>query len=59
VEYFILEIDYQINDTDSQCVDYIRCYFKFKSCGSSVSIVSDYRVDERCSIPGKGKGFFL
>jgi hypothetical protein len=27
--------------------------------GSSVSTVSDYRVDDRDSIPGRGKGFFL
>jgi hypothetical protein len=29
------------------------------SWGSSVSIVSDYRLDDQGSIPGKGKGFFL
>jgi hypothetical protein len=26
-----------------------------KSWGSSVSIVSDYRLDNRCSNPGRGK----
>jgi hypothetical protein len=25
----------------------------------SVSIVSDYALDDRCSIPGRGKGFFF
>jgi hypothetical protein len=29
-----------------------------RSWGSSVSIVSDYRLDDRVSILGKGKGFF-
>jgi hypothetical protein len=29
------------------------------SRGSSVSIVSDYGLDDRDSIPGRGKGFFL
>jgi hypothetical protein len=24
-----------------------------------ISTVSDYRLDDRCSIPGKGKGFFF
>jgi hypothetical protein len=28
-----------------------------RSWGSSVSIVSDYRVDDRGTIPGRGKGF--
>jgi hypothetical protein len=27
--------------------------------GVSVSIVSDYRLDDRDSIPGRGKGFFV
>jgi hypothetical protein len=30
-----------------------------RSRGSSVSIVSDYRLYDRDSIPGRGKGFFL
>jgi hypothetical protein len=29
------------------------------NCSSSVSIVSDYRLDDRGSILGRGKGFFL
>jgi hypothetical protein len=29
------------------------------SWGSSVSIVSDYRLVDRGSVPGTGKGFFL
>jgi hypothetical protein len=29
------------------------------SWSSSVSIVFDYRVDDRYSIPGRGEGFFL
>jgi hypothetical protein len=29
-----------------------------RSWGSSVSIVSDYRLDDRGSMPGRGKGFF-
>jgi hypothetical protein len=31
----------------------------FRSCGSSVSIVSDYRLDDRYSISGGGKELFL
>jgi hypothetical protein len=37
------------------------CYFLF-SCtpmNSSVSIVSDYRLDDWVAIPGRGKGFFF
>jgi hypothetical protein len=30
-----------------------------KEPGSSGSIVSDYGLDDRGSIPGRGKGFFL
>jgi hypothetical protein len=30
-----------------------------KRWGSSVSIVSDYKLEERSSIPGRDKGFFL
>jgi hypothetical protein len=30
-----------------------------RSWGSSVNIVSDYKLDDRCSIPSRGKGFFL
>jgi hypothetical protein len=30
-----------------------------RSLGSSVSIVSDYELDERGSIPERGRGFFL
>jgi hypothetical protein len=30
-----------------------------KSRGSSVSIVSDYGLDDRSSIPDRGRGFFL
>jgi hypothetical protein len=30
-----------------------------RSCGNSVSIVSDYGLDDRGSIPGRGKVFFL
>jgi hypothetical protein len=29
------------------------------SLGSSVSIVSDYGLDDRGSIPDRGRGFFL
>jgi hypothetical protein len=31
----------------------------YRSWGSSVSIVSDYRLDDWGSIPRRGKGFFL
>jgi hypothetical protein len=27
--------------------------------GSSISVVSDYRLDDEGLIPGRGKGFFL
>jgi hypothetical protein len=30
-----------------------------RSRGSSVNIVSDYGLDDRGSIPGRGRGFFL
>jgi hypothetical protein len=30
-----------------------------RSWGSSVSLVSDYRLDDRGSVRGGGKGFFL
>jgi hypothetical protein len=30
-----------------------------RSWGSSASIVSDNRLDDRGSIPGRGKGFFF
>jgi hypothetical protein len=29
------------------------------SCGSSGSIVSDYELDDRGSIPDRGRGFFF
>jgi hypothetical protein len=34
----------------------IFCFWNF---GSSVGIVSDYRLDDRGSILGRSKGFFL
>jgi hypothetical protein len=34
-------------------------YFLIRSWGSSVSIVSDYGLDDRGSIPDRGRGFFL
>jgi hypothetical protein len=34
-------------------------YLIFRSRVSSGSIVSDYGLDDRGSIPGMGKGFFL
>jgi hypothetical protein len=37
----------------------LRYYPSILSQVSSVSIVSDYRLDDRGSIPGRGKGFFL
>jgi hypothetical protein len=37
----------------------ISMYFLFlRSRGSSVSIMSDYGLDDRGSIPGRGKGYF-
>jgi hypothetical protein len=39
---------------------YLNVYFvwlSFLNWGSSVSIVFDYRLDDRDSIPGRGKGF--
>jgi hypothetical protein len=36
-----------------------RRYVRDPSWGSSVSVVSDYRLDERASIPGRGNGVFL
>jgi hypothetical protein len=42
---------------------YVCCYFfvldEKRRRGSSVSIVSGYRMDDRGSIPIIGKGFFL
>jgi hypothetical protein len=40
----------------------IKVRFSFYVCRNwciSVSIVFDYRLDDRGSIPGRGKGFFL
>jgi hypothetical protein len=34
-------------------------YHHVVSRGSSVSIVSEYRLDDRSSIPGRGKGLFF
>jgi hypothetical protein len=34
-------------------------YIKYGRGGSSVSVVSDYRLDYRGSIPGRDKEFFL
>jgi hypothetical protein len=33
--------------------------FSFVSRGSSVSIVTDYGLDDRVSIPNRGLGFFF
>jgi hypothetical protein len=33
-------------------------YFNSRSWGSSVSVVSDYRLDDWGLIPSRGKGFF-
>jgi hypothetical protein len=46
-----------------ECRTEIRLYLlstsrQIRSWGSSVSVVSHYTLDERCSIRGKGKGFF-
>jgi hypothetical protein len=38
---------------------YIFMYHVFRSWESSVSIVSDYRLDDQVTIPGTGKHFFL
>jgi hypothetical protein len=37
----------------------LNVYLQFGSRVSSGSIVSDYGLDDRGSIPGGGKGFFL
>jgi hypothetical protein len=34
-------------------------FLNLKSWGSSVSVVSDYRLDDQCLIPDRGRGFFL
>jgi hypothetical protein len=39
--------------------DITRRYVRDPSWGSSVSVVSDNRLDERASIPSRGNGFFL
>jgi hypothetical protein len=38
---------------------YIGYWVLFRNQGSSVSIVSDYRLDNRGLISSKAKGFFL
>jgi hypothetical protein len=38
---------------------YLCTFLKINKPGSSVSIVSHYRLDGRGSIPDKGRGFFL
>jgi hypothetical protein len=37
---------------------YLVC-FNYYSWGNSVSIEPDYRLDDRSSIPGRGKGYLL
>jgi hypothetical protein len=39
-------------------IPYLHVYKLHWSLGSSVSIVSDYRLDDRDSIPDRGRGFF-
>jgi hypothetical protein len=45
----------------SFCTDILNSFVinQILSSGSSVIIVSDYRLDRRGSISGRGKGFFL
>jgi hypothetical protein len=38
---------------------FIFLLFSTEEPGSSGSIVSDYGLDDRASIPGGGKGFFV
>jgi hypothetical protein len=38
---------------------FLHLQFIIKSRGSSVSIVSDYGLDDQSSIPDRGRGFFL
>jgi hypothetical protein len=41
----------------SKLVQHFVTYYFLR--GSSVSIVSDYRLGDRGSVPGRGKGFFI
>jgi hypothetical protein len=41
------------------CVFYVTYVRGFRSRGSSGSIVSDYGLDDRGSIPHRGRGFFF
>jgi hypothetical protein len=51
---------YRLDDDTSKLY---RCFlyhmFTFMNWDKSVSILSDYRLDDRGSIPGTGKEFFL
>jgi hypothetical protein len=40
-------------------LDFIHRPIFYRSRGSSVSIVSDYELDDRGSIPDEGRGFFF
>jgi hypothetical protein len=49
----------KINVSFSTSLNFIETHFHFRNWGISVSIVSDYRLDDRASIPSRDKGFFL
>jgi hypothetical protein len=44
---------------DTDYVVFATVFWKNTSLGSSVSVASDYRLDDRSSIPARGKGLFL
>jgi hypothetical protein len=49
------------NDEESEKFKVINNKYLCERCRSPniISIVSDYRLDERSSIPSRGNGFFL
>jgi hypothetical protein len=49
---------YSVFKTIRLCLYFVLSCFIYRSRGSSGSIVSDYGLEERGSIPGGGKGFF-
>jgi hypothetical protein len=66
------EADWLTRSRDSRCAEASKTqppsfvsvtakpvYLKRRSRGSSVSIVSDYRLDDRGSIPDRSRGFLL
>jgi hypothetical protein len=49
----------QVSDCITTVIRIVKQQINLINYGSSVSTVSDYRLDDWGSIPGRGKGFFV